>query len=132
MNVEKLQALVLPWAKEVHPDKYAATLKVIREPVTFKNYLLRLLEIRWAEDGDMHAEWKLDVELSMLEETGIQQTMVFRGHRLTFAGKKVVDRVWSFAELSAMIHAPEELDRLRKVKESLDLVVESVATEQIQ
>jgi hypothetical protein len=131
-NVDKLGGIVLPWAKERHPDKYAATLKVAKEPATFRNYLLRLLEIRWAEDTDARAEWKLDVELSMLEETAIQQAIVFRGHDLTFAGKKVEGRVWSFAELRALVEAGDdgaELERLRRVKDALDLEIVSVSTE---
>lgn len=43
-------ALILPWAKQEHAEKYAQTLAVARRGDVFDRYLLRLVELRCAED----------------------------------------------------------------------------------
>jgi hypothetical protein len=128
LDVERLQALVLPWAKEKHPDKYQATLKVAGNAATFEKYLLRLLEIRWETDEDR--EWRLDVPLTALEETKIRQKLIWQGTEVEICGAKVEGRTWSFAELSILTTAElergegkAEFERLAKVKATLDLQV---------
>lgn len=64
---DEIFALVAAWAKAKHPEKYDATLKVARNPETFRKYLVRLVEIRCEED----LAFIRDVPLSVLDETHI-------------------------------------------------------------
>lgn len=64
---EQVAALVLPWAKAHHPDKYEQTLKVSTTPTTFRRYLLRLLEIRCSEEREFLGQ----VPVSLLDETSL-------------------------------------------------------------
>lgn len=63
----ELCALILMWAKEAHPEKYDATLKVATIPATFRRYLLRLVELRW----EAEPEWREQAPVLVLDETKI-------------------------------------------------------------
>jgi hypothetical protein len=53
-----LGQLVLPWAEVHRPEAFQATMAVMQAgtPQALLNYLIRLVEVRWAEDP----AWRLD------------------------------------------------------------------------
>lgn len=125
-STDALCAIILPWAKEKHAEKYTQTLAVAREPTTFRRYLVRLIEIRCEEEG--HA-WTGVVPLDVLEESAV--TMSFRAGDtvLEVKGRLAAgDRVWSFAELAMLVTEPDldarkqALAMLVRAKTTLDLV----------
>lgn len=121
MTNEQIAALILPWAKAEHPEKYDATLKVAGQPGTFRLYLLRLIEIRCTADP----AWRTNVPLSLLEQTAL--TMTFRVKKLGVdievkGAKAPGPRVWSFTELASLMTENEEFfHTLVRAKSALDL-----------
>jgi len=67
VSTEQLSAMVLPWAKKEHPEKYEQTIKVSMKADTFRRYLVRLLEIRCRSDRDFLGK----VPVSLLDETSL-------------------------------------------------------------
>lgn len=63
----QIAALILPWAKEKHPEKYEQTLKVAMYPDTFRRYMTRLIEIRCQAEP----EFRKEVPISVLDETAL-------------------------------------------------------------
>lgn len=64
---EELSALVLAWAKANEPNAYGKTIKVAINPIVFHNYLLRLVELRYAADR----EFRLACPIRILDETAL-------------------------------------------------------------
>jgi hypothetical protein len=114
---EMLAGLVLKWVKEKYPERYKQTLAVASIPATFRQYLVRLLEIRWEEDGDIHAEWKREVPMWALEETKVRvKARLDDGTEIEIAGKKVEGRTWAFAEIGMVLSEPDRERRKEMVR----------------
>jgi hypothetical protein len=121
---ENLLAYIGPWAKEHHPEKYEATLKQVAKPSTFRNYLLRLIEIRAAEEPG----WFTTLPVSVLDETAIKRTLTIKSTGQTYivAGKKYVpppgertpDMTWTMLDAP-----PEDFRQLADAITTLDLEV---------
>jgi hypothetical protein len=133
---QTIAALVLPWARERHKEKYDQTLAISNRPDVFRRYLVRLLELRWAEDGDIQADWKKNVPFWALEETNIVVRATVFGHEIKICGSKVADRTWSWAEMRMIIAEPDKEKRRASVRElaalkfGFDLKVMGVENEQ--
>lgn len=108
-------SLILPWAKDKHPDKYRATLQVVNAPKVFEKYLIRLIEIRL----EAEPEWLREVPLWALDET---KTVLKVRHKptgkvLEIRGRRAAPRQYGFSDLrrtpqdfAARIVATEALD----------------------
>ena len=107
VETETLSALILPWAKERHPEKYEKTLAVVGREETFRAYLVRLVEVRWNEEK----AWRGTVPLSVLELTSLQVTMLHRpsGTKVVCGGRQAKDRLFSFYDLTMDKAAFEQL-----------------------
>jgi hypothetical protein len=116
-QTQTMAALVLPWAREYHKEKYDQTLIVANKPDVFVRYLVRLLELRWEQDGDVHAGWKKDVPFWALEETNITVRATIFEHEVKICGKKVDDRTWAWAEMSMILKDPDKETRKALVRE---------------
>lgn len=124
---DELAGVVLPWAKERHPEKYDATLKAAAVPATFRRYLLRLVEIRWAEAGaegatEEERAWRLSVPVSVLDETSIRMKVLRKptGEVMEFQGSRAEgEQTHRFHEL---LMGPDEFDALQRAKKMLDLI----------
>lgn len=115
--IEELEALVLPWAEAVHPDKHAQTLAQREKPAAYQRFLLRLVEIRVAQDP----RWLRTVPASILDETKIVAQVRDRetGRFLTFAGKGAHrPQEHRFAELEML---PSDFELLLSAWDMLDL-----------
>jgi hypothetical protein len=94
---EDLLGYIGAWAKEHHREKYDATLQQVAKPTAFRNYLLRLIEIRAAgPDGNAFIS---TLPVSVLDETAIKRTLTIRstGQSYVVAGKKYegsADMTW--------------------------------------
>lgn len=93
---EAMTLLVLAWAKATKPEAYAKTLRVANIAPTFRAYMLRLVELRWAED----VKWRREVPLSVLEETSLKQRVKFDGKEIEVAGRMVPNRRYSWMALA--------------------------------
>lgn len=99
---EEILALVGPWAKAEHPDKYKATLQQVSMPARFRAYLLRLVELR----AEAEPKWVREVPVSILDETRVMRDLRDRATGRTFvvggrrAGKTVQLR-WTMLALEA-------------------------------
>jgi len=114
---DELGKFILTWAKSNHPDKYDKTLKVAGIPETFRRYMIRLIEIRYEQEG-----WDAikDIPVSILDESGIVlQTQSPTGEQVTvsgaLAGTASNTRFWELAL------APEDFRLLQAAKTALDL-----------
>lgn len=118
-TTEALCALILPWAKEHEPEKYAATLAVIQNARTFRRYLVRLVEIRWDKET---WEWRRTIPLDVLEESAITIRVRCRATNRTLEvkGRLAAPREWSFGEL-AVATSPDDLEFMALAKEVFDL-----------
>lgn len=67
MTNDELAYLILSWAKVHHPKPYADTLAVATRPNAFRMYMLRLVEMRYAEDRGFRGT----VPVSVLDETSL-------------------------------------------------------------
>lgn len=116
-----MAALILPWAKEKHPEKYAQTLKVAPNRETFRRYMARLVEVRYEEE----AEWRMQAPLRLLEETGIKQKMRHpqTGTEIEVCGRRVEGRTWGFTEMAEAIEAGFDFESVVRIKEAWDLEV---------
>lgn len=118
MDTDELAAMMLPWAKEHHPEKYAQTLAVSLKPPTYRRYLIRLVEIRWTEDR----AWRGQVSLSVLDESAIVGRVRHRptGAVLEVKGRLAQgERAWKWSELA---ETPEWFAEMMRAKAMLDLV----------
>jgi hypothetical protein len=115
-----LGQLVLPWAEVHRPEAFQATMAVMQAgtPQALLNYLIRLVEVRWAEDP----AWRLDAPLWALDLTKITLRLQRRatGQVLAFSGRRVKDAPWRFRDLAALA-GPADLDLLLAAREALDL-----------
>lgn len=117
---EELAALVLPWAKAEHPDKYQQTLAVAANPKSFRRFLVRLVELRVESDK----AWSLQVPLDVLDETRLVLPFLTpSGDRWEVGGAKadpmkITHRFW---ELALAIRDDNEFQRLQHTKKTLDL-----------
>lgn len=117
----ELVALILPWAKEHEPEKYEATLKVATNDKTFRRYLIRLIEIRWARED---YTWRRTIPLDVLEDSALTMTVTHRptGRRMHVKGRLAEGpREWSFGELAMLTDEPERMGALFAAKDILDL-----------
>lgn len=115
---EELVALVLPWAKDAHREYYDKTLKVATNATAFRKYLLRLVEIRSAEDK----EWRnKQCPIRVLDETSIEITIrqkstgatrVFKGRN----AKPPIDH-----RINELALDSDSFGRLQAYKQELDL-----------
>lgn len=64
---EELSVLVLAWAKVNKLDAYKKTIQVAGNPVVFRNYMLRLVELRWEADKAFRRECPVRI----LDETSL-------------------------------------------------------------
>lgn len=122
MSNDDLAAVILPWAKAAHPEKYEATVGVSPRPQAFRRYLLRLIEIRWEEDP----AWRHDAPLRALEETSIVQRMrLAGGAEIVVKGKRAGgEREWTWAEFADLLEAGHDINVIARAKAELDLVVD--------
>lgn len=110
-----LQRVVLPWAKVRHPEKYEQTLKVAGVRRSFEAYLLRLLEIRYAEEPAARGT----LPILALEETKLVVRARLRdGRAVEFKGRKLSPRTHAIAELAM---DPEEWAQFDYARRLLDL-----------
>lgn len=116
-TLNRLQAFVLPWAKEHHSDWYELTLKVAKNRESYEAYLVRLLECRWDEDPTCRATAPIDA----LEETKVTVRLKDGERVLEFSGKKVKHRRRAVIEL---LMPKEEWEALERTREILDLEYE--------
>lgn len=126
---DELAALVLPWAKEHKLDAYEKTLAVANRPAAFRNYLVRLLEVRWLEDE----AWRTDVPLRALEATSLslkfKARLLGEGVEIHVAGERYQgERQWSFGELQMLLTQGADLNVLHSVKQNMDLVIDDPRT----
>lgn len=122
MTNDELAAVILPWAKEHHPDKYEPTIAVSSRPHAFRRYLCRLIEIRWEED---HA-WRSEAPLRALEETSITQRFRLRnGMCIEVKGSRAPgERVWTWNELAMIYDNGLNIEDVASLKQDWDLVVD--------
>lgn len=71
---DELAALILPWAKAEHPEKYEKTIEQSQRPDTYRKFLVRLIEIRASDDR----LWRNALPLSILNETALSVTIKLR------------------------------------------------------
>lgn len=119
-STNELEHLILPWASAHHPDKYAKTLAVRGRPEAYRNYLLRLVEIRWAEDRP----WRHDAPLRALADTAIVATLRHPGTGMVVEvkGSRAPEpRAWTFLELADMLAAGLDFRTVAAAKAVLDL-----------
>jgi hypothetical protein len=137
---EELLAIIGPWAKEHHPDKYRATLQQVAKPQTFRNYLIRLIEIRLEEENverrrraaagepPLEYEFWLDPALTadILDATSLARTLKIKstGDAFVVAGKGYkgplsVSMSWSM--LAVLTDNPGEFHALAYAMKTLDL-----------
>jgi hypothetical protein len=114
---QTLAALVLPWAREQHKTKYDQTLLVANQSVVFRKYLVRLLELRWEQDGDIEADWKKNVPFWALEETSVVVHATAFGQPIEICGQKVLNRTWAWAEMAMVMTEPDKEKRKELVRE---------------
>jgi hypothetical protein len=114
---QTLAALVLPWAREQHKAKYDQTLLVASQPEVFRRYLVRLLELRWEQDGDIEADWKKNVPFWALEETNVVVHATAFGQPIEICGRKVLNRTWAWAEMAMVMTEPDKEKRKELVRE---------------
>lgn len=118
---KELLTIIGPWAKEHHPEKYEATLKQVAKPKVFRNYMIRLVEIRAAgPDGNAFVS---TLPVSLLDETAIKRTLTVRstGEKFVVAGKGYegsADLTWTMLDA-----APEDFAVLTAAIKGLDLEV---------
>lgn len=113
---DELIELVMPWAKAHKPEAYRKTLEVAARPVAFRNYLLRLLELRCqGESGFLST-----VPLRLLEETSLVVKVQHRptGRVVEVAGAQVRPRQMGFSDLG---REPDDFRALLDVIEAFDL-----------
>lgn len=112
LNTE-MTALILPWAKSNHPEKYQQTIATSKAPEVFKRFLIRLIEIRWTTE----AEFRSSVPCHVLEETSLvvkfrdkqtQEIIEVKGRNATGG------RVWGFNELMLDRQSFDELFALKR------------------
>lgn len=87
MPVIRLAAVILPWAKEFHPDKYAATIQQARNDAKMRRYLVRLVELRW----DAEPDWRSVVPLDVLDETALTKNVRTKDGRVLKVGGKLTE-----------------------------------------
>ncbi len=117
-----LAPAILPWAKEHQPTMYDDTVAQYKQSLRrFRNYCVRLIEIRWKEDR----AWRMTVPASILEHTDISVTFEQQGWSFTVSGKKCTHRTWSFLEL-AMLMDVDDFYAMALLKYEFDLEVVSV------
>jgi hypothetical protein len=121
---DQLAAVILPWAKAQHEQKYTDTIKVAGNAKTFRRYLIRLIEIRWAEGGDR--TWRNDLTLAVLDESAIVMHATHRptGTLLAISGRLATPRQWTWAELGMLMNQPDPsaaIGQLIQLKRELDL-----------
>jgi hypothetical protein len=125
MTNSEIAAIILPWAKAQHPEKYADTLKVAANERTFRRYMIRLIEIRWTEDTDR--TWRNEISLAVLEESAVTMNVIHKptGTPLTFSGRlSGGSRKWTWAEMAMLMEQPDPsaaIGQLVMVKRTLDL-----------
>lgn len=120
MTNDDLAALILPWAKEHHTDKFEKTIAQVERPETYRKFLLRLVEIR----AQAEPTWRNTLPLGILEETALTVEMRTKtGQTLLVGGIGALGRQFSFrllelckaaddpeAALQSMISAAEQFD----------------------
>jgi hypothetical protein len=114
---DEMSALILPWAKQNHPEKYKQTVEMAKWPGMLIRYLIRLIEIRWETD----LPFRSSVPCHVLEETSIVARFRDRkmGNIIEVKGKNATGgRVWGFKEL---ILDRESFDELAALKRDFDL-----------
>ena len=114
---ELMTALILPWAKANHPEKYAQTIATVKAPEVFSRFLIRLIEIRWTTERTFRSE----VPCHVLEETSIVAR--FRDRKteeiIEVKGRNATGgRVWGFNEL---LLDRQSFDELYALKRDFDL-----------
>lgn len=117
VSVEVLEVLVLPWAERVEPAKYRMTVEVRGQAATYRMYLVRLAELRWAADVPGRGTFPL----SVLEASAITAQVRHRpsGRVLTVTGRAAPGtRQWAWAEL---LLTPQEFLHLVEIKSAFDL-----------
>ncbi len=117
-----LAPAILPWAKVHQRVMYDDTVAQYQQSLRrFRNYCVRLVEIRWEED---HA-WRTTVPASILELTDISITFKQQGWAFTVSGKKCKHRTWSFLELTMLMNG-DDFYSMALLKYEFDLEVVSV------
>lgn len=117
MKLEAMAALILPWAKEHHPEKYTETLKISIKPDAFRKYMLRLIEIRCTEEP----QWRGEVPVSVLDETSLTIKAKARGtgQVIEYKGRRAVAPIHH--RILELALSKPEFDLLQRAKDTLDL-----------
>lgn len=116
---EELCALVLSWCKAEHPDHYEKTLRAATDPVKFRKYLLRLVEVRAAED----IVWRNSTcPIRVLDETSmvINVRQKSTGAVRAFKGKRAPGPLDH--RLIELTSDPDGFRALQNLKSAFDLV----------
>lgn len=110
---EELLGLVGAYAKEHHRSKYDQTLAKVAEPLVFRAYLLRLVEIRCGEQPAFF----LEVPLSVLQETAlVRRFRVTSSDRVFVVGGAKATAQEDVPHLTWAMLAQPEPDFLRLIK----------------
>jgi hypothetical protein len=115
--IQELEALVLSWAEQHHPEKHAQTVAQQEKPETYQRFLLRLVEIRVTDEP----RWLRTVPVAILDETKLVAQLRDResGKMLTFAGKKAnMPQAHRFSELDML---PSDFELMLAAWDMLDL-----------
>lgn len=113
---DDLCALILAWCKDAHPDFYTKTLKVAANPVAFRKYLLRLVEVRATEDK----KWRnSECPIRVLDETSLAITFRQQDTVMVFKGKLATPPIDH--RLNELACDPEAFYQLQQLKNVLDL-----------
>lgn len=106
---DELADAVMPWAREQHPDKAQQVQEKCDDRVTYRRWLGRLLELRWADDS----AWRTTAPMMALHETALAVQFRHRTAGLTFTvNGRYAPRpwVWTFAELAGLTVTAQALE----------------------
>lgn len=114
---EELAALVLAWAKANKSDAYQKTIQVSANPVVYRNYLLRLTELRFEADKD----FRLACPVRILDETALQIRLKDENGTVhIYSGKKCKHPIQN--RIGELGLSKEEFTNLQLAKTTLDLM----------
>ena len=125
LTLQEIADAILPWADTAHPEKAALVREKASHEPTYRRWLGRLIEIRYAED----TAWRGTASLALLQETGLVINLKSRDeHVLVVCGRYAPKPwAWTFAELANLTvmdsdaHRRDSFDLLVAAKQELDL-----------
>jgi hypothetical protein len=126
LTLQEIADAILPWAEVAHPDKAAQVRAQASHEPTYRRWLGRLIEIRYAED----AAWRGAASLPLLHETGLIIHLQSRDDMTLVVCGRYAPKpwAWTFAELATLTIIEDNDSRrdsfnlLVAAKQELDLV----------